>query len=131
MSLHEHLRSLPSISPQQPLHAFKRLKKLGVRVLLTQPVPTEETKWKIAFEPPPEIQIVGSWPNQLTVIGRAERAFYVDLAVGMPSVSPCCCMQMYLLLHDIPIRYSSKKKTTWTLDSSIRDHISWQPLRLP
>jgi len=91
MSLHEHLRSLPSNPPQHPLHAFKKLRKLGVCPLLTHPPPTQETKWKVAFEPPSEIQLVGSWPNQLTVVGRTAHAFYVDLAVEMPvvSTSPC------------------------------------------
>lgn len=87
LALHEHLRSLPSSPPQHPLQAFKKLQKQGVRTLLAHPEPNDATNWKVAFEPPSAIQLVGSWPDGLTVLGRGERAFYVDLAVEMPSVS--------------------------------------------
>lgn len=73
------------------MQAFKKLQKNGVSLLLTKPEPTKATNWKVAFEPPSAIQLVGGWPLQLTVLNRS-RWLTVDLALEMPYVSlltPC------------------------------------------
>ncbi|KAF8320436.1 Nrap protein [Clavulina sp. PMI_390] len=85
MSLHESIRSIPSISPEAPLQAFKKLQKAGTQVLTAKPEPTKATNWKVAFEPPSAIQVVGGWPHQLTILGRRETKFSVDLALEMPA----------------------------------------------
>ena len=51
------------------------------------PLPTEETNWKVAFNPPANITVVGSWANKLSVKPKDGDLYTVDLAVQMPNVS--------------------------------------------
>jgi hypothetical protein len=51
------------------------------------PLPTEETNWKVAFQPPSNITLVGSWANKLSVKPKDGEKYTVDLAVQMPNVS--------------------------------------------
>ena len=61
--------------------------KQDVAVPYSLPMPTEETNWKVAFEKPSNITIVGSWGNKLSVKGKDKAPFRVDVAVEMPDVS--------------------------------------------
>jgi U3 small nucleolar RNA-associated protein 22 len=85
-SLHSFLASLPSITVQHPLNAARELQTRGVAIPYVFPLPTEDTNWKVGFEKPAEILLVGSWPNNDAVKGRGG-GFEVDLAVEMPDVS--------------------------------------------
>ena len=60
--------------------------KQDVAVPYSLPMPTEETNWKVAFEKPSNITIVGSWGNKLSVKGKDKAPFCVDVAVEMPDV---------------------------------------------
>lgn len=77
---------LPSIAPQHPLEASRRLLKKNVSVPYSLPLPTEETNWKVAFEKPSDITVVGSWPNKIGVKAKDGAWFGVDLAIEMPDV---------------------------------------------
>ena len=79
--------NLPSVSPQHPLVGSRRLLKQNVSVPYSLPLPTEDTKWKVAFEKPSDITLVGSWANKVSVKAKDHIPFGVDLAVEMPSVS--------------------------------------------
>jgi hypothetical protein len=69
------------------LEAARKLQKKGVAVPYSLPLPTEETNWKVAFEPPGEINLVGSWSNQVSVKPKDGLKVGVDLAIEMPNVS--------------------------------------------
>jgi len=69
------------------LEAARKLQKKGVAVPFSLPLPTEDTNWKVAFEPPSEINLVGSWANKVSVKPKDGQKFGVDLAVEMPNVS--------------------------------------------
>lgn len=90
LSLHSHINSLPPIPPQNPLDAarslLKKKGKASVAVPYVTPLPTAETNWKVAFEKPSDIKVVGSWANNVSVLGKDGRGFVVDVAVEMPSV---------------------------------------------
>ncbi|EEB89789.1 hypothetical protein MPER_12079, partial [Moniliophthora perniciosa FA553] len=83
--LHTFLSNLPAIPPRHPLHAARDLLKKGVSVPYSIPLPTEETQWKVAFEKPSEITLVGSWANKTRVKGQDGCKYGVDLAVEIPS----------------------------------------------
>jgi U3 small nucleolar RNA-associated protein 22 len=61
--------------------------KESVAVPYATPLPTEETNWKVAFQPPENITVVGSWANKLSVKPKDGERYTVDLAVQMPNVS--------------------------------------------
>jgi U3 small nucleolar RNA-associated protein 22 len=86
IALRAHCISIPSIEPLNPFVAAKVLAKQGVAVPLTFPPPSRDVKWKVAFEPPREICVVGSWGNGITVKKQSGSWFGVDLAVEMPEV---------------------------------------------
>jgi hypothetical protein len=86
LKLHTFLSSIPSVSPQHPLAAARDLRKKGVEVAYCLPLPTEETNWKVAFEKPTDIALVGSWPNKAAVKGKDDVEYGVDVAVQMPEV---------------------------------------------
>lgn len=90
------MKSLPSVGPKHPLEASRKLQKTGVEVPYPLPLPTEETKWKVAFEAPGDITLVGSWANKICVKAKDERKYGVDMAVEMPSV----CMNVKRLSCD-------------------------------
>ncbi|KAF7308582.1 Mannose-6-phosphate isomerase [Mycena chlorophos] len=83
--LHAVLSSLSPVAPQHPLDAARKLIKKGVAVPYAMPQPTQETNWKVAFEKPSDILVVGSWANKICVKGKDQVKFGVDLAVEMPS----------------------------------------------
>ncbi|KAF9475207.1 Nrap protein [Pholiota conissans] len=84
-ALHSFLKEIPSVAPQHPLEAARKLLKKGVAVPYSLPLPTEETNWKVAFEPPSDITLVGSWANKVSVKPKDGNKFGVDLAVEMPN----------------------------------------------
>jgi U3 small nucleolar RNA-associated protein 22 len=61
--------------------------KKGVAVPYTLPLPTEETNWKVGYESPSDITLVGSWSNKMSVKPKDGLRYSVDLAVEMPDVS--------------------------------------------
>ena len=86
-TLHETISSIPAIAPQYPLAASRSLLKAGVATPYAAPLPTEETNWKVAFQPPSDITLVGSWANKLSVKPKDDERYTVDIAVQMPNVS--------------------------------------------
>ncbi|PFH49460.1 hypothetical protein AMATHDRAFT_178762 [Amanita thiersii Skay4041] len=83
-SLHSFLLEIPSISPQHPLEASRELLRTGVSVPYCLPLPTEETNWKVSFEKPSDILLVGSWANKVSVKAKDGKKFGVDVAIEMP-----------------------------------------------
>lgn len=61
--------------------------KKSIAVPYCKPLPTEETNWKVAFEQPTDIKLVGSWANKLSVKAKDGEKFCVDVGVEMPNVS--------------------------------------------
>jgi U3 small nucleolar RNA-associated protein 22 len=86
LKLHTFLMQLPSIETQHPLEAARKLQKKGVAVAYCAPLPTEDTNWKVAFEKPDDITLVGSWPNKVSVKAKDGLKYGVDVAVQMPDV---------------------------------------------
>ncbi|KAJ6570241.1 Nrap protein [Mycena vulgaris] len=83
-ALHGVLMGLTPVAPEHPLEASRKLIKKGVAVPYCLPQPSEDTNWKVAFEKPSDITMVGSWPNKISVKGKDGSKFGVDLAVEMP-----------------------------------------------
>ena len=104
-SLHACLSSLPSIEPLHPLAASrapsegsflssseKRSSRNGnttplqtTSVPYPLPVPTEGANWKVAFDRPANIAVVGSWINNVAVKHTDDEPWVIDVAVEMPS----------------------------------------------
>ncbi|KAG0698626.1 Nrap protein [Suillus ampliporus] len=84
LALRSHCISLPSIAPQNPLTAAQALAKQGIAVPFAYPLPPRDAKWKVAFEPPMEICLVGSWGNGIAVKKKTSSRFGVDMSVEMP-----------------------------------------------
>ena len=61
------------------------------------PTPTEDVNWKVAFEKPVNIAIVGSWINNLAVKRKDDEPWVVDVAVEMPSVSISISGVVYIM----------------------------------
>lgn len=107
MSLYKCLNNIPSSPPIQPLEAARPLLKKGISVPYSIPLPSEDSNWKVAFEPPSNITLVGSWNNKTSVKGMDGRSWGVDIAVEMPDVSlPIRCIKSVLMSS----RVSSKKR---------------------
>ena len=105
-SLHACLSSLPSIEPLHPLAASRALSKgtflsssekrslrngnatplRTTSIPYPLPVPTEDTNWKVAFDKPANIAVVGSWINNVAVKHTDDEPWVIDVAVEMPSV---------------------------------------------
>ncbi|KAG7099051.1 hypothetical protein E1B28_000926 [Marasmius oreades] len=85
LDFHNFLSKLPSVPARHPLEAARVLLKKGVAVPYPTPLPTEDTNWKVAFETPSNITLVGSWANKTHVKGQDGHRYGVDLAVEMPS----------------------------------------------
>lgn len=49
------------------------------------PVPTEDANWKVAFDRPANIAVVGSWINNVAVKHPDDEPWVIDVAVEMPS----------------------------------------------
>ncbi|KAG1721200.1 Nrap protein [Suillus paluster] len=84
LALRSHCLSLPSIAPQNALMAAKALAKQGIAVPFAHPLPPRDAKWKVAFEPPSEICVVGSWGNGIPVKKKNGSRFGIDLSMEMP-----------------------------------------------
>ncbi|KAJ7220018.1 Nrap protein [Mycena pura] len=84
LALHGFLLALAPVAPRHPLEAARMLIKKGVAVAYCLPRPLEDTNWKVAFEKPSDITVVGSWANKISVKGKDGIKFGVDLAVEMP-----------------------------------------------
>lgn len=78
--------ALPSVEPQHPLEAARKLLKKGIAVPYCLPLPTEDTNWKVSFQKPDDITLVGSWPNKVSVKAKDGLKYGVDVAVQMPDV---------------------------------------------
>lgn len=133
-SLHAFLSSLPSIEPQHPLAAasalsdgslslfsFGREKRSRwdgtaaspkpMAVPYPQPPPTEDANWKVAFEKPVNISIVGGWINNVAVKRADEEPWVIDMAVEMPSARLSSEWPLYVA--DYPCHSAcSKRKIT-------------------
>ena len=79
--------ALSAIAPQHPLAGARTLLKMGIAVPYSMPLPTEDTNWKVSFEKPTDVTLVGSWANKISVKGKDGAKFGVDLAVEMPQVT--------------------------------------------
>jgi U3 small nucleolar RNA-associated protein 22 len=100
MSLHPFLMSIPAIEFMHPLRAAESLlaspkireqrqSSVPFSPVVTpycSPYPSETTNWKVAFTPPTDITIVGSWATKTSVKGQDGATFGVDLALEMPGV---------------------------------------------
>ena len=78
--------SLPCVAPQHPLEGARTLIKKGIAVPYSLPLPTEDTNWKVSFEKPTNVTLVGSWANKVSVKDKDGGRYGVDLAVDMPEV---------------------------------------------
>lgn len=83
-ALRTHCISISSIAPMNPLGAAKVLANQGVAVPFAFPLPSRDAKWKVAFEPPREMSVVGSWGSGIAVKKQSGSRFGVDLSVEMP-----------------------------------------------
>ncbi|KZP27685.1 Nrap protein [Athelia psychrophila] len=77
--------SLAPVAPAHPLDAAQNLLKAGVCVPYPAPLPSKDAKWKVGFERPSDVTLVGSWAGQVSVKGKDGAGFSVDLAVEMPA----------------------------------------------
>lgn len=104
-SLHACLSSLPSIEPIHPLAASRALSEAlfsfssekrssrdgntiprqTTSIPYPLPVPTEDANWKVAFDRPTNIAVVGSWINNVAVKHTDDEPWVIDVAVEMPS----------------------------------------------
>lgn len=78
--------ALEPVLPAHPLDAAQKLLKQGVCVPYPSPVPGKDVKWKVGFEKPRDVTLVGSWATQVSVKGKDGAGFTVDLALEMPVV---------------------------------------------
>ncbi|KAI5119545.1 hypothetical protein M0805_008531 [Coniferiporia weirii] len=84
-TLYTELMDLPSKAPAHPLEASSDLLKQHIAVPYPTPQPNENTAWKVAFERPSDITIVGSWANKVGVKSASSVSWTVDVAVEMPA----------------------------------------------
>ncbi|KAF8528430.1 Nrap protein [Hysterangium stoloniferum] len=94
--LHGHLTALDPIAPVHPLEARDVFSTMtsgrsrsdaqpAVAVPYPQPLPAQDTLWKVAFEPPESMNVVGSWSDALIVRKPDGAPFGVDVVVEMPA----------------------------------------------
>lgn len=67
-----------------------------ISVPYSSPTPTEDANWKVSFEKPSNIAIVGSWINNVAVKSPDGEPWVVDLAVEMPPA--CRSLNVMLIL---------------------------------
>lgn len=92
--------SLPSFSSarEKPSQQGGRVTSLqNITVPYPLPSPTEDANWKVAFEKPLNISIVGSWINDVAVKRTDNEPWVIDVAVEMPPVR-LSLSDAYLLL---------------------------------
>ncbi|CCM06300.1 uncharacterized protein FIBRA_08551 [Fibroporia radiculosa] len=83
-TLYTFLKDLSPVAPQHPLSASRDLLKKGIAVPYPLPLPTEDTNWKVSFEKPSDILLVGSWAVKMSVKAKDQRRYVADVAVTMP-----------------------------------------------
>jgi len=116
LSLHSFLLALPPVAPQHPLEAARCLLKEGISVPYALPLPSEDTNWKVAFEKPRDITLVGSWGNKASVKGKDGSKFGVDLAVEMPEVRNLTVTLVVLLPYSILSESLSRERLSqWSI----------------
>ena len=79
--------SLPSFfsAREKPSLQDGRVTSLqNITVPYPLPSPTEDANWKVAFEKPLNISIVGSWINDVAVKRTDDEPWVIDVAVEMP-----------------------------------------------
>lgn len=85
--INEVLQSIDSIEQTSISDALNAIRKLyptsKVTIPYCEPVPKGDEKYKLAFERPSGLQLVGSWPLQIAA--ERPQGLDVDLAVVMPS----------------------------------------------
>jgi hypothetical protein len=112
------------------LEASRKLRRSGIEVPYPLPPPTEETKWKVAFEAPSDITLVGSWANKVSVKAKDERKYGVDVAVEMPSVCIDISKRKSVFLIR-ECRNFFKKRITSMGVSFTNEHTIWLSLSRP
>jgi U3 small nucleolar RNA-associated protein 22 len=122
--MHRFIMSIPSVAPQHPLDSARTLIKKGVSVPYALPLPTQDALWKVSFEKPDSITLVGSWANKVSVKGKDGAKFGVDLAVEMPQVT-LFLIQIVSCKQFLAGRAYSKKKTIWMVGSFTSEPFTW------
>ncbi|KAG8936688.1 hypothetical protein FRC02_000146 [Tulasnella sp. 418] len=84
VELHKLLLSLPMVEPQYPYQAARHLEEIGIAVPFPVPRPMDGAKWRVAFEKPADIKVVGSWGSKVSIKQPDGRGFGVDLCLEMP-----------------------------------------------
>jgi hypothetical protein len=121
--------SLPEVAPQHPLTASHSLLQKGVSVPYPSPSPSEDSNWKVSFQKPQSISLVGAWITKLLVKKKDDLPYVIDLAVEMPDV---CFVYILPESYSHPAHCSSRyfrRKTTSTTVSSINARIILPPLQ--
>lgn len=123
--------SLPEVAPQHPLTASHSLLKSSVAVPYPSPAPSEDSNWKVSFQTPQSINLVGGWIAKLLVKKKDGLPHVIDLAVEMPDVrfSPAFLESYLHSAHRSS--QCSRRKTTSTIASSINARIILPPLQQP
>ncbi|VDC03786.1 unnamed protein product [Peniophora sp. CBMAI 1063] len=86
LTLHSALTSAPSLEPDAPLAAAKKLsKKKHVATPWTFPPPPSDANWKVSFDAPSEVTLVGSYALQTSVKPPDGLPWTLDLALTMSS----------------------------------------------
>ncbi|KZV76888.1 Nrap protein [Peniophora sp. CONT] len=86
LTLHTALTSAPSFEPETPLSAARKLlKKKHVATPWAFPSPAADANWKVSFDAPSEVTLVGSYALQTSVKPPDGLPWTLDLAVSMPS----------------------------------------------
>lgn len=69
------------------------MQKKGITVPIIQEQPPSDALYKFSMQKPSNVNVVGSYA--LRTIAKTKKAFNVDVAVEMPSVSAKCmeCME--------------------------------------
>ncbi|KAL5521182.1 hypothetical protein ACEPAG_9105 [Sanghuangporus baumii] len=83
--LYATLMSLSPTSPSHPLDASRDLTKQGIAVPYPPPQPSKETAWRVAFEKPSDIVLIGSWATKTGAKSPSSASWTVDVAVEMPA----------------------------------------------
>ncbi|THH05718.1 hypothetical protein EW145_g4591 [Phellinidium pouzarii] len=84
---------LPNVRPKEsrviPLDEFLRLMYTTLMDLPSKPpvhpLEASHTAWKVAFEKPNDITLVGSWANRIGVKSASSVSWTIDIAVEMPA----------------------------------------------
>ncbi|KAL4792314.1 Nrap protein [Aspergillus venezuelensis] len=82
--LKDLIESLPEKTAKQPIEAEKELRQShGVVVPYPEPRPGKDTRYQVAFAPPTNVNVVGSFALKLG--SKSAAPYVVDMSVTMPS----------------------------------------------